>query len=180
MSSWVYIADYLLQILPPTVVVKLHYERDGETDNVSIFTTESNQWYYAPQLEITDTSVLGGSRVVGFDLILIPGLASPFPKSWYVGVQPTPGESRQLFPEIYSDYPLTFFASDGHRSTGGEAVARLIVRDGSGRYHAQPLRATITPGGFPGTYTGGCGAWQGPGVYAVYPWCPGTVRQRSP
>jgi len=144
------------------------------------YSAEPGYWYYAPQLEVTDTSVLGGTRIVGFEMVSIPGIPSPLPKSWYVGGQPAVGTPLQLFPEIYGDFPLTFDAFDGHRSTGGEAEARLIIRDGSGHYHGQPLRATITPGEFPGTYTGGCWIWQWQGVWRVNPSCPETVRQRSP
>jgi len=141
---------------------------------------EPDYWYYAPQLEVTDTSVLGGSRVVGFRMSTIPGLPSPFPDSWYRGAQPADGAARQLFREIYGDFPLSFFAGDGHRSTGGTAEARLLVLDGGGHYHMQAITATVMPGEFPNTYTGGCGWWEAQGVYEVFSWCPVTVRQRSP
>src|SRR5690348_7589077 len=65
---------------------------------------------YAPQMRVTETSGAGGLTLtnVRFDI-------AGFPNIWNcsIGQRLAPGESRELFHEIYGDYPLSFSSQLG-------------------------------------------------------------------
>lgn len=122
---------------------------------------DSASWYYAPQLVVSAAPRDTGLRIVGFDMLSVPGLTPPFPglRSMPFGVPSD--RDTPLFRELYGDYELAYSAPDGHRSTGGVATARLTYRDATNHYYAATIQGPITPGGLPTTYSGGCSRWMG-------------------
>lgn len=110
-------------------------------------------WFYAPQVRVTATGETGALSVTGAD-ISIPGHTF-----WACTTAQSivAGQTRELFPEIYGDYPLTFDKS-GHRSSGD---VRIVVRfvDQLGQAGALTVIAPITSGGLPTSYSGGSGTW---------------------
>jgi len=108
---------------------------------------------YAPQMRVTEISGVGGLTLtnVRFDI-------AGFPNIWDCGIgqRLAPGESRELFHEIYGDYPLSF--DHGQLGSPGPVGVVLSYVDDSGRKDSISVSVPITPGGFPTTYTGGSGA----------------------
>jgi len=121
--------------------------------------------YYAPQLVVADTAGGAGLRIVGFQMLDLPGVYAPGPRAHAVGISVPPNQDIPLFWEIYGDWSLTF--GDGvHRATGATARARLTYRDSSGHLYANTIEGPIVSGDLPTTYTGGpaCQFWlPGPG-----------------
>jgi len=133
-------------------------------------------WYYAPQLVVADAPGQSGLEPVGVEMLAIPGLQSPFPISWALPQTIPPEQDTPLFHEVYGDYELSYFAADGHRSSGGQASMRLTYRDTEGHYYITTLTGPIVSGGLPGTYSGGCGHWIGEGVVSANSRCPAALR----
>jgi hypothetical protein len=112
----------------------------------------SADWYYAPRLRASETSGVG-AVVVTSARFNIPG----FGGSWEcgIGTRVGPGESRDLLPEIYGDYPLTF--DHGKERTPGPVGLVLSLMDDSGRLESIAISFPVTPGSLPTTYTGDSG-----------------------
>jgi hypothetical protein len=109
-------------------------------------------WYYAPQVRITATGV-DDVRVLGMRLE-VSGLRTALQ-----ACTSTPlgnGETRELFPEAYGDFPLTL--SEGRRASQRTATAFLSFSDGSGEVKtfrlAGPLEGRGVPRTTPGENTG--------------------------
>jgi hypothetical protein len=118
----------------------------------------SNKWFYAPQIRVAEATNQGSIVVTGADLT-IPGM---LPRPWRCPTDQRlgPGESRELFPEIYGDYPLTF--DDGNRRFAGDATIVLHFKDDSGGTNVTTVTAPIVAGDLPTTYSGGSGTWRDP------------------
>ena len=93
-------------------------------------------WYYAPQVRITATGI-DDVRVLGIRLEVF-GLRSALQ-----ACTSTPlgnGETRELFPEAYGDFPLTL---SGGRASQRTATAFLSFTDGSGEVKTFRLAGPI-------------------------------------
>ncbi len=114
-----------------------------------------SQWFYAPQMRVRETTGAGGVTITGGRFTL-PGFDGP---AWTcaTGQHLNAGETRELFPEMYGDYPLTFDES-GRRIVGMPAIAISFVDD-SGRTGVLTVDLPVTPGSVPTTYSGGSGGW---------------------
>lgn len=110
-------------------------------------------WYYAPQVRVTEISGAGPVTVFEAD-ISMPGL-----NTWACsgGQALAAGQTRELFPEIYGDYPITF-DKPGQRLSGDSLIV-IRFGDGSGQTGTITVTAPITPGTLPTTYTGGRSNW---------------------
>jgi hypothetical protein len=109
----------VLSSLPSTLSVEF---RVVEFQEPSDWTS----WYYAPQVRVTATGV-DDVRVLGIRLE-VSGLRTALQ-----ACTSTPlgnGETRELFPEAYGDFPLTL--SGGRRASQRTATAFLSFSDGSG------------------------------------------------
>jgi hypothetical protein len=111
-------------------------------------------WSYSPQIRVMAATGQGSVLVTGADLTS-PGLV-PRPLRCSTAQRLDPGESRELFGEIYGDYPLTI---DNSKRASADATIVLHFTDASGRAGAITATAPITPGGLPATYSGGTGTW---------------------
>ncbi len=141
------------------------------------FAPGSGYWGYAPQLVVAEAPGGGGLQVVGFEILTVPGLQSPFPRAFAYGVSVPEGQDTPLFVEVFGEYEFYSFAADGHRATGTEATVKLTFRDISGHIYASTITGPIITGTPPTTYTPGCGHWAGPGLLSYY--CPSPVRQEA-
>ena len=63
------------------------------------------------------------------------------------------GQARELFPEIYGDYPLAFGRPD--RRFSGDVLTALRFVDPLGEAGTLNVVAPITPGSLPTSYTEG-------------------------
>ena len=111
-------------------------------------------WYYAPQVRVTETGGAGSVEVLVVD-VSIPGLGT-----WGCsgGQDVAAGQTRELFPEIYGDYPFTF-DKPGQRFSG-DAALTIRYGDQTGVTRVVMVTAPITPGELPKTYTGGTSNWR--------------------
>jgi hypothetical protein len=110
-------------------------------------------WYYAPQVRVTETSDAGSVAVLEVD-VSIPGLGT-----WRCGggQDVAAGQTRELFPEIYGDYPVTF--DKGSQRFSGNATIAIRYGYQTGVTRVLTVTAPITPGELPTTYTGGTSNW---------------------
>ncbi len=115
----------------------------------------SSHWFYAPQLWVTETTGVGDIRVISVQFT-IPGFHGR-PWTCTTGQRVEAGQTRELLPELYGDYPLTFDET-GVRATGDVTVVIGFVDD-SGRAGTLTAGVPITPGALPTTYTGGNSRW---------------------
>jgi hypothetical protein len=113
-------------------------------------------WFYAPAIEVSETEGWMGVDILQLE-VTIPGFVGD-PPPVCAAIRLAPGETRDLFQELYGDFPIAF-DSPGHRATGSEAVVRLSIRDSSGDIQKLALTAPIEPGFLPTTYSGGVGVW---------------------
>lgn len=120
---------------------------------------EDSYWYYAPQLRISSPAGQSDIQILGFEMLTIPGLESPFPSSGACNMVVHSGESFDLFGSAYGDFELAFYARDGHRSTGGITTAQLTYKDASGQHYKADLRGPIVPGELPSTPSDHPGYW---------------------
>jgi hypothetical protein len=139
----------------------------------------SSFFFYAPDLVVADLPGQSGLQIIGFQVLTIPGLPSPFPTAWAVGLSVPPDQDTPLFHEVNGDFELEGFAPDGRRSTGGEAIVKLTYRDLAGRVYATTIAGPIIPGTPPTTYTSGCGHWIPPGLGGVGTRCIPSLRQAA-
>lgn len=102
-------------------------------------------WYYAPQVRITATGV-DDVRVLGLRLE-VSGLRTALQACTSTSLGN--GETRELFPEAYGDFPLTL--SGGRRASRRTATAFLSFRDGSGEVKTLRLAGPIEGRGVPRT-----------------------------
>src|SRR5690606_37162267 len=121
---------------------------------------EGGGWFYSPQLTVAAGAASAGIKVLGFEMLEIPGLAPPFPALYANGLSVAEGAEAELFRDFYGDYAVSFSGWELQRATGGVATARLTYRDGTGTIRQVTLEAPIVPGGPPGSHTGGtCAQW---------------------
>jgi len=125
-------------------------------------------WFYAPQLVVAEAPGRPGLEILGFELLSIPGLPERFPRLWALALPVPATVDTELFPELYGQYAVEFYAPDGRRATSSEASARLTYRDGSGHIYATLLHGSVLPGALPTTYTPLCGHWGSIGFYQEY------------
>jgi hypothetical protein len=115
--------------------------------------TEGN-WWYAPQVTLTETSGRGPIHVMAV-MFIVPGVA---PETGigicFDDLQVPAGGSVEVFHEIYGDYQV---ALDHRldRVTSATATMRVYSRDGIGRLDSLDVVGPIVPGDMPRTYTGG-------------------------
>jgi hypothetical protein len=124
-------------------------------------------WIYTPQLVVADAPGQSGLRIVGFEMLTIPGLTRP---SWSTPWKLTafllsvpPGQDTPLFPKDWYGEPEPAFGTGG-RSSGGEATARLTYRDEIGHFYTMTVKGDVVPGDWPTTFTGACAyhwSWEG-------------------
>ena len=133
------------------------------------------QWEYSPQLVVADSAGGTGLSIVGFEMLTLPGIASPFPRLWARDLSVPQMQDVPLIREWYGDWDVGFVAQDGHRSRGGTATARLTYRDATGHLYAATLEGPIVPGSPPSTYTGGCTRWVS-GYYVPNAYCPSSLE----
>lgn len=110
-------------------------------------------WYYAPQVRVTATGV-DDVRVLGIRLEVF-GLPSALQ-----ACTSTPlgnGETRELFPEAYGDFPLTL--SSGRRTSQRTATAFLSFTVGSEEIKTFRLSGPIEGRGDSRTYRGETTGW---------------------
>lgn len=127
-------------------------------------------WSYSPQAVVADAAGQGGVEIVGFEMLSLPGLSSPFPRSTAAGITVPAGQDVPLFAWLYGDWELSYSAFDGHRSSGGQANARLTYRDPqTGKVYSVVLLGDIMPGPWPPTVAVSCSRW-----YGLFQWaqCP--------
>lgn len=107
-------------------------------------------FYYAPQIQVAETTGNAAVTVTGAQFS-IPGHTT-----WLCGTDQRveAGEVRELLPELYGDYPLTF--DNGGRSSGEVSIV-VSFADQAGQSTSLTARVPITPGALPATYTGGRG-----------------------
>ncbi|HEX3234033.1 MAG TPA: Ig-like domain-containing protein [Gemmatimonadales bacterium] len=121
-------------------------------------------WNYAPQLVVADAPGESGLEIVGFQMLTIPGLT--YGNSWWNltarFLSVPPGKDVPLFPERFGHYVAAVWPysyTEGLRSSGGEATARLTYRDEAGHFYATTLKGPIVPGADPQSWTDGCNHW---------------------
>jgi len=144
--------------IPYTLVVPDSQPRAVIRD-FSVLELGGGSWFYAPQLLLADSAGGTGFQIVGFEMLDIPGLTPPFPRLWAIGLSVPPDQDVQVFAESYGDWPVEYYASDGRRTVGTTARARLTYRDLAGRFHATTVEGPIVPGALPTTYSGSCTGW---------------------
>ncbi|HEX2723610.1 MAG TPA: Ig-like domain-containing protein [Gemmatimonadaceae bacterium] len=111
---------------------------------------EQGGWLYAPLVRITAPATSAGGEVTGLDLV-IPELAVAISCDAVRGVRP--GESIDLFREIYGDFEISFSAAGVRAATAG---ALVVVRVRENGVAAELMGSTsVRPGAYPSTYTGG-------------------------
>lgn len=113
----------------------------------------AEQWYYAPQIRVVETSGLGSVRVITLE-VSIPELGGAPSTVRFLGVRVRPGQSRELIGERFGEYEVAYFAN-GLRAARGTARALVTYVDQDG--HSRAIRALgpVTPGAMPTTYTRG-------------------------
>jgi len=117
-------------------------------------------WQYSPQLSVADLPRGSGVEIVGLELRMPDGTSWVAASSAARGIKVEPGETVQLFPEIYGDYLLTWFGPDPATSGGALTVARVVYRDPeSQRLYEATFQGQVVAGTPPATYTGGSTPW---------------------
>lgn len=130
---------------PSTLSVEFRVVEFQEGDRTS--------WYYAPQVRITVTGV-DDVRVLGIRLE-VSGLPGALQACTSTPLEN--GETRDLFPEAYGDFPLAL--SGGRRASQRTATAFLSFTDGSGEVTTFRLSGPIEGRGDPRTYRGETTGW---------------------
>jgi hypothetical protein len=120
------------------------------------YPTHPGRKYYAPQLRVANTGSESAIDVLRIDPV-VPGLPPPIPSSC-TSIRLAPGENRELFTELYGDYPITWDAP-GYQANGMSPTATLHYKDGTGITRMLGITGSVIPGGFPTTLTGGIGLW---------------------
>ena len=139
---------------------------------------EVDGWSYTPQIVVADAPGGTGLHIIGFELLTLPGLPSPFPRIWASGLEVPPGQDVSLVGEMYGDWEFGFYGRESQRSDGGMATARLTYRDDTGHIYAARLEGPIVPGALPTTYSGHCSHWLG-GFSTYTATCPLSLIVRS-
>jgi len=142
-------------------------------------TPHSGYWIYAPQLSVADAPGQAGLEIIGFEMTSIPGVQIPWPRVWARSLAVPPDQSTALFHEIYGDFEVAFEDGHGTRSSGGQAIARLTYRDGSGHNYSTTLQGPIVPGPLLNPPTASCGHWEPMGMEASSG-CLAALRQVAP
>ncbi len=127
----------------------------------------TGQYYYAPQIVVTAPPGQALVHITGFVLASMTNFPINLNSDeCTTTVDVAPGQTRQLFHEFYGDYPLAYWWP-GRRPTPGPAFARLTYQREGGARHTVAIQGSMSPGGLPGTYSGGQGLWyfcaDGPG-----------------
>jgi hypothetical protein len=126
------------------------------------FSRPAGAWQYVPQLVVADAPGQSGLRIVGFEMLNLPGLPGPWGRLFSRAIPLiTSGMDTQLFIGLYGDWDVVLSSQYGNQSTGGIATARLTYRDASGHFYATTVQGPIVPGpALPATYQGGCDYWR--------------------
>lgn len=112
-------------------------------------------WYYAPEIEVRETSGLANAIVTRI-AVSVPGVlgAPAYQTSKCVGA----GTQMLLFREVYGDFELTI-DSPGTRSPGGSGTAEITFEDAFGRQGKVTATGPVVAGGFPTTYSNPPTSW---------------------
>lgn len=112
----------------------------------------SGTWYYAPQVQLTETSGRGALFVPKLSFS-ISGLGA-MPAVCISNLWVDPGGGVQVFREVYGDYQIVMDQA-GYRATSGTSGMRVVYRDTGGHVDSLDVDGPIVPGSRPTTYTGG-------------------------
>ena len=108
------------------------------------------RYYYAPLIWIRAPAGSSGGDVVEIRL-RVPGLGTIECRA----TRHVPaGAAIELFREVYGDFELTLHHFDGSRIPPAVATLEVFVREG-GVTRELSATATVSPGSFPSSYTGG-------------------------
>jgi len=112
-------------------------------------------WYYAPEVEVRETSGLANAIVTRI-AVAVPGVlgAPAYQTSKCVGA----GTQMPLFREVYGDFELTI-DHPGARSPGGSGTAEITFEDAFGRQGKVTATGPVVAGGFPTTYSNPPTSW---------------------
>jgi hypothetical protein len=109
-----------------------------------------NRWFYAPQIEVIETSGVASATVTKMSFA-IPGLGqSPlFSTSKCVA----PGQQIALLHEVYGDFEFTIDNPTVGRASPGNATVNLTFVDPQGRGATITATGPIVPGQLPSSYS---------------------------
>ena len=103
-------------------------------------------WYYAPRLEVKESSGRASAIVIKIDVVL-----SGYPQSppEWTRMCIGPGVRVPLFYESYGDYDFAIGYRNGPRVTGDTATVVVTFEDTSGRQGTVTATGPIVPGALP-------------------------------
>jgi hypothetical protein len=110
-----------------------------------------SQWYFAPLIRVAETSSAGRATIERVELA-IAGAGGPPPTVAFSGLSLGPGESRDLFGEMYGDYEFSYYEI-GLRTHFCDVTAVITYRDATGRRQTVTAHGPVVPGARPVTYT---------------------------
>ena len=120
---------------------------------------DDDQYYYAPSLVVYVPASAPTVHIAIFELGSMTNFPiNPNSDECTTTIDIAPGQRKQLFHELYGDYPLSYWWP-GHRPTQGPAYAKLSYRSGDGPTHSVTMQGGMTPGSLPTSYSGGQGHW---------------------
>ena len=109
-------------------------------------------WHYAPKLRVRERTGAGYAQVIGVQLDIPDVGPTALCSTNRVVVA---GQSDEMFREIYGDFELSFYKSNGARATPGQASATVFVRDEGGRFGRVTVTGPVVEGTLPTSYSGG-------------------------
>lgn len=115
-----------------------------------------NRWFYAPQVEVIETSGTASATVTKVSFTL-PGFG-PVPSA-FTHKCIAAGERRQLFAEVYGDFEFSIDNSSVGRALPGNTSAEIVFLDASGRQGVVSVSGPIVPGHLPSTYSNPPTTW---------------------
>jgi len=110
-----------------------------------------SQWYYAPQIRVAETSGAGWVTVERVDLG-IGGSGAPPPTVAFSDMAVGPGQSRDLFGELYGDYEFSYYEIGLHTHFC-DVAATITYRDATGHTRTLTAHGPVVPGERPSTWT---------------------------
>ena len=109
----------------------------------------SGVWYYAPQIRVRETTSRGGAQVTKLKFSTDVG------SQCISGLGVSPGQTRDVFQEIYGDYQLSFFESNGEKWFLRQVTLTVTYIDDTGRTAVTSAVGPVVAGALPTSYTGG-------------------------
>jgi len=109
----------------------------------------TSAWFYAPRLQVTETSGVGGFEVTGLKFS-VPG--NNMPLDCPISARVRPGQTVDLAYEMWSAFPMRF--ANGDHAPGAFGVVLSFIDD-SGRRDSITLTLPTTPGPVPTPYATG-------------------------